>query len=234
MQTKTLTKPEEVRALEEALKALGVFNKSERWPEAARKLGVKTSVLQERMRITKLTPELRERFERGEMHYSVSQALGKIAEPKLQARLADFTVKENLSNRFAVLQFIPAVLEDPKRSLMESYDIAKNAEKYRYAAPRREEEVPPQIEMKIDDMLEDFRKTIRWLEAAGRQDLIAHLTPENFNTRRILETLRHLASMAGAFLSAYNNRYGSEEIDKRSEKTRATARAYTKVPCVDD
>src|SRR6266404_2327405 len=79
MQTKTLTKPEEVRALEEALKALGLLNKPEQWSVAARKLGLKVSVLQERMRITRLAPQLRERFERGEMDYSVSQTLGKIS-----------------------------------------------------------------------------------------------------------------------------------------------------------
>lgn len=218
MQTKTLTKPEEVRALEEALRALGVLNKPEQWSDAARKLGVKLSVLQERMRITKLTPELRDKFERGEMHYSVSQALGKVADPKMQTRIADFVVKEHLNNRFAVLQFLPKVVEAPKRSLMESYDVAKREEQYRYAAPRRKEDVPQQVEMRVDDMLEDFRKSIRWLEAAGKQDLIAHLTPENFNTRRIIETVRHLGAMAGAFLSAYQVRYGSADQQPGTKK----------------
>lgn len=120
-------------------------------------------------------------------------------------------MKEGIHNRFAVLQFIPKVLEDPKRSLIESYDLAKSEEKYRYSTPRKKEEVPTDIEMRIDDMLEDFRKCIRWLEAAGRQDLIAHLTAENFNTRRVLTTLRHLGSMTEAFLSAYKERYGSKE-----------------------
>jgi ParB/RepB/Spo0J family partition protein len=219
MQTKTLTKPEEVRALEEALKALGVVEKPDDWPRAARKLGIKPSVLQERMRITKLTPELRGKFERGEMHYSISQALGKVGDTKLQTKLADFIIKEDLTNRFAVLQFMPVVLDDPKRSLMESYDVAKHAEKYRYAAPRMKEDVPRQIEARIDDMLEDLRKAIRWLEEAGRKDLIGHLTPENFNTRRILETLRHLGSMSGAFLSAYQARYGSAESRSNSNKS---------------
>ena len=218
MQTKTLTKPEEVKALEEALKALGVMEKPNEWPRAARKLGIKAGVLQERMRISRLTPELRSKFERGEMDYSISQALGKVEDTKLQVKLADFITKEDLTNRFAVLQFIPAVLENPKRSLMESYDTAKHAEKYRYAAPRAKEDVPRQVEARIDDMLEDLRKAIRWLEEAGRQDLIAYLTPENFNTRRVIETLRHLGSMSGAFLSAYHTRYGTADSNELRKK----------------
>jgi ParB family transcriptional regulator, chromosome partitioning protein len=210
MQTKTLSKPEEVRALEEGLKALGVFNTPEKWSSAAKKLGLRTSLLQERMRITKLAPELRAKFESGELDYSVSQTIGKIDQASLQAKIADFVIKEKLNNRFAALQFIPKVVENPKRSLIESYDLAKSEEKYRYSAPRKKEEIPPQIEMRIDDMLEDLRKCLRWMEAAGRQDLISHLTPDNFNTRRVLTTLRQLNSMTGAFISAYGKRYERE------------------------
>jgi len=214
MQTKTLSKPEEVRALEQGLDALGVLNKPEKWAAAAKKLGIKISLLQERMRITKLTPELRAKFESGQLDYSVSQTIGKIEQPSLQTKIADFVMKEGVHNRFAVLQFIPKVLDDPKRSLIESYDLAKSEERYRYSAPRKKEEVPPQIEMRIDDMLEDFRRCLRWMEAAGRQDLISHLTPDNFNTRRILTTLRQLNSMTAAFISAYGKRYGADSVQK--------------------
>jgi len=209
MQTKTLSKPEEVHALEQGLQALGVLNKPDKWATAAKKLGVKPALLQERMRITKLTPELRARFESGQLDYSVSQTIGKIEQPTLQTKIADFVVEEGIHNRFAALHFIPKVLENPKRSLIESYDLAKSEEKYRYSAPRKKEEVPAQIEDRIDDMLEDLRKCLRWLEAAGRQDLISHLSPENFNTRRVLTTLRQLNSLTSAFVSAYGKRYGS-------------------------
>jgi hypothetical protein len=161
------------------------------------------------MRIANLTPELRKKFEAGDLDYSVSQTIGKIDQPSLQTKIADFVMKEKLNNRFAALQFIPKVLENPKRSLIESYDLAKSAEKYRYSAPRKKEEVPPQIELRIDEMLEDFRKCLRWMEAAGKQDLISHLGPDNFNTKRVLATLRQLNSMTSAFISAYRTRYGS-------------------------
>ena len=225
MQTRTLSYPEEVRALEEGLTALEVRHQPERWAWAAKRLGVTPSLLRERMRITNLTKTLRQQFEEGKLDYSVSQAVGKVEAPKLQEKIAEFVVKENLSDRFAVLQFIPAVLEDPKRSFMESYDVAKRNEKYRYAAPRKAEEIPPDIENRIDEMLSDFRKCLRWLEAAGRQDLISFLNPNNFNTRRVLATLRHLHQMIAAFMSAYQTRYGAAEagLQKHRKKELPTA-----------
>ena len=219
MQTKTLSKPEEVRALEQGLQALGLLDAPEKWPAAAKKLGARPSLLQERMRITKLAPELRAKFESGELDYSVSQALGKIEQMPLQKKIAEFVQKEDLTNRFAVLQFIPKVLEDPKRSLMESYDLAKHGEQYRYSAPRKKEEVPQQIEERIDDMLEDFRKSIRWFEAAGRQELIPHLTPSNFNTRRVITTVRHLNSISSAFISAYERQHHPNDTPAQKKAT---------------
>lgn len=211
MQTRSLSKPEEVRALEEGLSALQVLDKPEKWVGAAKKLGVTPALLRERMRITNLTKTLRQQFDEGKLHYSISQALGKLDNPKLQEKIAEFAVKEKLSNRFAVLQFIPTVVDDPQKPLMEIYDIAKSREKYRYAAPREREEIPPEIENRIDEMLADFRKCLRWLEAAGRQDLISFLNPNNFNTRRVLATLRHLYQMTAALMSAYQTRYGPVE-----------------------
>jgi ParB/RepB/Spo0J family partition protein len=224
MQTRSLSFPEEVHALEEGLTALSVRDQPKRWAWAARKLGVTPALLRERMRITNLTKTLRQQFEEGKIDYSVSQALGKVDDPKLQEKIAEFVVKEDVSDRFAVLQFMPTVLQDPKRSLMESYDIAKRNEKYRYAAPRKSEELPQDIENRIDEMLSDFRKCLRWLEAAGRQDLISFLHPTNFNTRRVLATLRHLHQMIAAFISAYQTRYGPAEAGprKRNKKTLPT------------
>lgn len=218
MQTKTLSFPEEVRALEEGLRALGVYNKTSEWNAAAKKLGVTTSLLRERMRITNLTPELRQKFEAGELDYSVSQTIGKIDDKRLQTKIADFVQKEGLHNRFAVLRFIPAVLEDPKRSLMESYEIANRSRETLYSVPRKKEEIPSEVKDRIDEMLEDFRRCLSWLEAAGRQDLIEFLHPQHFNTRRVLTTARHLYGMLGAFLSAYQTQYGSVSEKSRSNK----------------
>lgn len=219
MQTRSLTFPEEVRALEEGLRVLDLLDRPDQWGSAAKKLGITPSLLAERMRITKLATDVRERFESGALDYSVSQTLGKIQDKRLQSSLADFVQRENLSSRFAVLQFIPAVLDDPKRSLMESYDLAKRNEKYRYSAPRKQEEVPTEVENRIDEMLEDFRRCIRWLEAAGKQDLLTFLHPQNFNTRRMVTTTRHLHGMLGAFLSAYQARYQSKN-EPKSKRTK--------------
>jgi hypothetical protein len=69
--------------------------------------------------------------------------------------------------------------------------------------PRREE-VPDTIADRIDEMLAAFRSSERWLEAAGREDLISYLDPTHFNTKRLLTTLRRLNAMISAFLSAYS------------------------------
>lgn len=217
MQTRTLTFQEEVRALEEGLQALDVYNVTSRWTWAAKKLGVQPSLLRERMRITKLSPRLRADFEAEKVDYSTAQALGKIEEFKRQEEIADFIVNENLSNRFAVLNFIPAAQDHPSKSLLEAYDIAKQTEreKYRYAKPRKEE-MPPGVVDRIDEMLADFRKCERWLEAAGKEGLVHYLLPQNFNTKRLVNTFRTLHAMLSAFLSAYKSRR-----DKPAKETKA-------------
>ena len=177
MQTRNLTFPEQIRALEEGQHAPGVFDTPEKWSTAAKKLGISSAQLRERMRVTALVPSLRNKFDEGLLDYTVSQALGRIEKEALQEKAAAFILQENLSNRFVVTQFIPAILEDPRRSLMESYDVGKQKEKYRYASPRKQEEIPPHVEDRLDEMLQDFRKCLRWMEAAGREDLIAYLTP---------------------------------------------------------
>ena len=228
MQTRSLSFPEEVRALEEGLRTLGVYTKPGEWGAAAKKLGVTSSVLRERMRITKLTPELRKKFEVGELDYSVSQTIGKIDDSRLQTKIAAFVEEEELSNRFAVLRFIPAVLENPKRSLMESYEIANRRSDNLYAVPRKKEEVPREVKDRIDEMLEDFRRSLRWLEEAGRQDLIEFLHPQHFNTRRVVTTARHLYGMLGAFLSAYQAQYGAVAKPRKEGQMLETAKNLLK------
>ena len=205
MQTRNLTFPEEVRALEQGLRSLGVYDKPERWASAAKKLGVPPSLLRQRMKISRLSAKLRKDFEEGTLDLSTAQALGEIEDHKKQEDLASFIGKESLSNRFAVRQFIPTAIEHPKKPLIEAYDLARQSERYRYGAPRKEE-VPSNVVERIDDMLADFRKCQRWLEFAGREDLIPHLLPDNFNTKRLLNTFRTLNSMLSAFLSAYERR----------------------------
>jgi len=53
MQTRSLSFPEEVAALETGLKALECLDNEKQWGIAAKKMGVKPGVLRERMRITK-------------------------------------------------------------------------------------------------------------------------------------------------------------------------------------
>jgi hypothetical protein len=68
------------------------------------------------------------------------------------------------------------------------------------------------------------------MEAAGRDDLIAYLTPTNFNTRRVLATIRHLYHMQAAFMSAYQARFGDTEqgATNRQHKNKPELTGITK------
>lgn len=205
LQTKALTIQEEVNALVEGLKALCAYDQPEKWAQAARKLGIQPAVLRERMRINKLSGKLRQAFENGKLDYSTAQTLGKIEDYNFQEKVAEFVVQEKLSNRFAVLSFIPAVLANPGKPLLEVYDLAKQTERYRYARPRKEE-TPDRVVDRIDEMLADFRKCKRWLEAAGKEDMINFLQPHDFNTKRLINTFRWLHAMLSSFLNAFEVR----------------------------
>lgn len=212
MQTRNLTMQEEVKALEQGLEALGLRDNPDAWPSAAKKLGVKPSVLRERMRIASLSPLLRSEFESGGLDYTIAQTLGRVDNHNLQEKAAAFIKESHLSNRFVMAKFIPTLLENPSKPMLEVYDITRLSERFRYARPRKEEEVPETIADKIDEMLVTFRSCERWLEAAGKEDLISYLEPANFNTKRLLTTLRRLNAMISAFVSAYVRRGKDTEV----------------------
>ena len=199
MQTRTLPFPEQIRALEEGLKALGVSSDPKDWTAAARKLGLPASVLRERMRVTSLSGGLRSSFESGAMDYTTAQTLGRIENPERQEDVARFIEKNNLSNRFVSTKFIEAVLEDPRRPLLQAYDIAREREKFKYVPPRREE-IPNDIVFRLDDVLADLRRAEDWLQAAAREDLVGSLRESKFNSDRFWSQLRRLAGILDAFV----------------------------------
>lgn len=199
MQTRTLSFPEQIRALEEGLQALGAYHDSAAWPLAARKLGIPVSLLRERMRVTRLSGQLRSAFEAGSLDYTIAQTLGRIQDPKRQEEAARFIQENNLSNRFVSTKFIEAVLEDPARPLLQAYDIAREREKFRYVPPRPEE-IPSDIVFKLDDLLADLRRAERWLEAAAREDLLAALRESTFNSARFWSQVRRLYGIVDAFV----------------------------------
>ena len=212
MQTRSLTFPEEVAALENGLRALNCLDKEKEWPHAAKKMGVKPGVLRERMRILRLSGQLRKQFESGNLDYTIAHNLGKIADPKRQEEVEKFIREQNLSNRFVTTKFMETLLEFPEKSIWEVYDIAREREKFRYAKPRAEE-VPETVVDKLDDILADFRKCELWFEAIHRQDLVEQLSASQFNLRRFAEGVFRLKGVTDAFLRKY------EKLDKIGSAT---------------
>lgn len=202
MQTKTLTFPEEIKALETGLKALDCINNEKKWAEAAKLMGVKLTVLRERMRISKLAPKLRDQFEKGYLDYTIAHNLGKILDQKRQEETAKFIKDQSLSNRFVTTKFMETLLQYPNKSLWEIYDIAREREKFRYAKPRAEE-IPENIVDKLDDILADFRKCENWLEAIHRENFVSELSESKFNLKRFAEGVYRLKGILEAFVKKY-------------------------------
>lgn len=199
MQTRALAFPEQIRALEEGLHALGAYHEPAAWPDAARKLGIPVGLLRERMRITRLSDKLRTAFDAGSLDYTIAQTLGRIQDPKRQEEAARFIRENNLSNRFVSTKFIEAVLEEPDRPLLQAYDIAREREKFRYVPPRREE-IPGDTVDRLDDLLAALRRAEQWLETAAREDLIASLSESRFNSSRFWSQVRRLYGILDAFI----------------------------------
>ena len=208
MQTKTLSFPEEVNALEEGLQALGCRNEQSKWPDAARKLGVPLQVLRERMRIRQLSKTLQHEFEEGNLDYTIATTLGRIRNPERQEELAWFINENNLSNRFVTTKFIQAALEYPDKSALEVYDLARLKERFRYAEPRIEE-LPPSTVDKLDTILLHIQRVQGWLETIARENLLDELSDSRFNTRRFWMAVARLHKMLDAFIRINLPRYSS-------------------------
>lgn len=204
MQTRGLTFPEEVAALETGLHVLGYLDDEKEWTQAAKKMGVKPGVLRERMRITKLSGDLRKQFNEGKLDYTIAHNLGKIQDPNRQEEVDKFIREQNLSNRFVTTKFMETLLEFPKRSIWEVYDVAREREKFRYAKPRAEE-VPDDVVDKLDDILADFRKCELWFEAIHREGLVEQLSESTFNVKRLAEGVYRLKGILEAFLRKYQS-----------------------------
>jgi len=203
MQTRSLPFPEEVAALENGLRSLGVLELEKEWSIAAKKMGVKPGVLRERMRITKLSPQLREQFNAGKLDYTVAHNLGKIQDSKRQEEAEKFIREQSLSSRFVTTKFMETLLEYPGKSIWEIYDIAREREKFRYAKPRAEE-VPDDIIDKLDNILNDFRKCEQWFEAIHRNNIVEQLSDSRFNVKRLAEGIFRLRGFIDAFLKRYD------------------------------
>ncbi len=209
MQTKTLGFPEEINALEQGLRALNCYDDTNKWPHAAKMLGIPLQVLRERMRVKQLSKKLQNSFEKGSLDYTIAMTLGRISNTKRQEELASFIEENNLSNRFVTTKFIQAAIEFPSKSALEIYERARLKERFRYAEPRVED-LPASIVDKLDIILLDIQKVQGWLETISKENMLDELSESKFNTRRFWMSAGRLHKMLEAFIRINLPKYSAD------------------------
>lgn len=210
LQTKGLSKQEEVRAIEEALEDLGVRENPERWNDYGNRLGGDFSKVRERMRVADLTASLRAKFESGDLPYTIAQSIGRIPSGTRQEEAADFILSNNLSGRFVTTQLVPRVLEHPDLPLMAVYDLARHQERWRYAKPVKTLEVEQSVSDLTDDLVDSFIKAEQALEEAAAEGEIQRIAEVAFYRDRLVYSVNRLIEVLTAFLRSYSSHFPSE------------------------
>lgn len=215
MQSRSLSPQEEVRALESALVALGVRSKPDEWSKAARKLGLPPQLLRDRMRIARLTEPVRHQFEEGELDLSAAQALGRLENQNRQGEVARFIKDNQLHTRFVGTKFIEKLTQYPDKPVLEVYTIAQSElrEPGRISyKPQKDETLADRLE----DVLADLRRAGTWLEASGREELLAQLLERHdiLGLRRLVEEVQRLIGMCSAFIRHASGKESSEDVER--------------------
>lgn len=211
LQTKGLSKQEEVRAVEEAVTDLGIRDNPEKWSVYADKLGGDLTKVRERMRVANLPPDLRKRFDAGELEYSMALHLARIPDPPKQRAVAEFVAEHDLTARFSATRFIPKVLENPDIPLVAAYDLAHHEEHWQYAKPSRTQIKDQTLADKLDDLISSFIIAEQKLEEASANDTIAKISTDELSTHRLLARVNRLIGILNAFLRSFQAHFGSRE-----------------------
>jgi ParB/RepB/Spo0J family partition protein len=218
MQSRSLTPQEEVNALETALRALGVDSKPDEWSRVARKLGLSPQLLRDRMRISRLTEPVRRKFEGGELDLSAAQALGRLEDPKRQEEVAHFIKENQLHTRFVGTKFIEKLVQYPDKPVLEVYTIAQSELRGggRISYKPQKEEV---LADRLEDILADLRRAGTWLEASGREGLLAQLMErsDSLGLTRLVEEIQRLLAMCNAFLKHAIEKERSADVESPKE-----------------
>ncbi len=209
LQTKGLSKQEEVRAIEEALTELGIRDNPEKWSDYTDKLGGGLIKVRERMRVANLPSDLRKRFDADELDYSMALHLARIPDLSKQREVTHFVTEHDLTARFAATRFIPKVLENPDIPLVAAYDLAHHEERWRYAKPTRTQISEQTTADKLDDLIGSFIKAEQKLEEAAASDTIGNISTDELSTHRLLARVNRLIEVLNAFLRSFQSHFGS-------------------------
>jgi len=211
LQTKGLSKQEEVRAIEKALADLGIRDNPEKWSDYADKLGGDLTKVRERMRVANLPPDLRKRFDAGDLEYSMALHLARIPDPPRQKEVAEFIAEHELTARFSATRLIPKILENPDIPLVAAYDLAHHEEHWQYAKPSKTQLKDQTLADKLDDLIKSFIIAEQKLEEASANDTIAKISTDELSTHRLLTGVSRLISILNAFLRSFEAHFGSRE-----------------------
>lgn len=211
LQTKGLSKQEEVRAIEKALTDLGIRDNPEEWSIYADKLGGDLMKVRERMRVANLPSDLRKRFNAGELEYSMALHLARIPDSPKQREVAQFIAEHDLTARFSATRLIPKVLENPDIPLVAAYDLAHHEERWQYAKPSRTLTTEQTIADKLDDLISSFIIAEQKLEEASANDTIAKISTDELSTYRLLARVNRLIGILNAFLRSFQAHFGPRE-----------------------
>ena len=211
LQTKGLSKQEEVRAVEEALSDLGIRDNPEKWSDYTDKLGGDLTKVRERMRVANLPANLRGRFDSGKLDYSMALHLARISNPEKQNEVTKFITDYDLTTRFAATQFIPKVLEKPDIPLVAAYDLARHEERWRYAKPSKTLISEQTMADKLDEVIGSLIIVEQKLEEAAASGDIAELSAYEAYRDRLLVAVNRLIDILNAFLRSFQAHYGSTE-----------------------
>ncbi len=208
LQTKGLSKQEEVRAIEEALTELGIRDNPENWSAYADKLGGDLTRVRERMRVANLPSDLRKRFDAGGLDYSMALHLARITDPSKQKEVTQFVTEHDLTARFAATRFIPKVLENPDIPLVAAYDLAHHEERWQYAKPARTQISEQTMADQLDELIGSFIIAEQKLEEAAASDTIAKISTDELSTHRLLARVNRLIEVLNAFLRSFQDHFG--------------------------
>lgn len=209
LQTKGLSKQEEVRAVEEALADLGIRDNPEKWSDYADKLGGDLTKVRERMRVANLPSDLRNRFDTGDLEYSMALHLSRISDSSKQNEVTQFIKEHDLTARFAATQFIPKVLENPDISLLAAYDLARHEERWRYAKPTKTLISEQTTADKLDDIIGSLIVAEQKLEEAAASGDITEISTHELYSDRLLAAVNRLINILNAFLHSFQAHYAS-------------------------
>lgn len=219
LQTKGLTKQEEVRAVEESLSGLGILDNPSEWAQYGNKLGGELSKIKELMRVAGLSRKLREKFDSGELPYTVAQSIGRVEDTNRQEALSDFVLDNSLSGRFVTTQLVPQVLENPGLPLTAVYDLARHKERWRYAKPQTKLRVEQSVADLTDDLVDALIKAEQALEEAAAGGQIAKLASDQFYRDRLLQSIDRLIDVLTGFSRSFTEHFEGESYEEQKKLT---------------